>query len=192
MVAPGGDVALDGGRAQRRRANRGSDEAIAAPRYRLDAARLFRVVAERRTHFADGRLEHRVGDEAMTPDKIEQRVLRHQDAGAARQCAKHFERLRRESYGFSVARQPCLSLIQLETVEAQPRDKWIRFHARAPFTAIGMGKKGLATPGALLGGGARRRRKAPGPPRRGRESHASTLSACRSARHCDEVHPYCA
>src|SRR4029453_9434611 len=118
---------------------RGSYEAIAAPRYRLDVARLFRVVAERRTHFPDGRLVHRVGDEAMTPDKVQQRVLRHQATGAARQCAKHFERLRRERYGFSVARQPCLSLIKLESVEAQPRYKWIRLHARAPFTAIGMG-----------------------------------------------------
>ena len=29
-------------------------------------------------------------------------------------------------------------------------------------------------------------------PWRGRESHASTLGACRSARHCDEVHRHCA
>ena len=81
------------------------DEAIAAARYRLDVARLLRVVAERRPHFADRRLEHRVGDEPMAPDGVEQLVLRHQLAGLARQCAEHGERLRRERYGFAGARR---------------------------------------------------------------------------------------
>jgi hypothetical protein len=42
--------------------------------------------------------------------------------GVARQCAKHREWLRRERYGLPGARQPRLSLIKLETVEAQPRE----------------------------------------------------------------------
>ena len=46
-------VSLDGSRALRRRGTRRTDEAIAAPRYRLDVARMFGVVAERRPHFAD-------------------------------------------------------------------------------------------------------------------------------------------
>ena len=114
MVAPSRDVPLDGWRALRRRANRGGDEAIAPTRYRLDVARLFRVVVERRTHFADGRLEHRLGDEAMTPDEVEQRVLRHQAAGGACQCAKHCERLRREIDGLSIAQQEGIGLVEFE------------------------------------------------------------------------------
>ena len=48
MVAPSRDVPLDGRRALRRRANRGGDEAIAPPRYRLDVARLPRIIVEGR------------------------------------------------------------------------------------------------------------------------------------------------
>ena len=76
--------------------SRSGDEAITAARYRLDVARLLRVVAERRSHFADRRLEHRVGDEPMSPDGVEQGVLRHEPARRARERAQHGERLWRE------------------------------------------------------------------------------------------------
>ena len=124
----------------------------------------------------------------MTPDEVEQCVLRHQPAEGARQCAKYCEGLRRERYRFPGARQPCLGLIELETVEVY-RAADDSLSCEGSFHCCRVGEKGVATPGALFGGGGR---KVPGQPWRGRESHASTLSACRSARHCDEVYLHCA
>ena len=192
MVAPSRDVPLDGRRALRRRANRGSDEAIAAPRYRLDVARLFRVVVERRAHFADGRLEHRVGDEAMTP--YERRATRSSSPGC-RGCAPVRKAPRRAS---------ARALRVPRRTSAVPRPHRARNGRSAAARQMdrlscegsfhccpGSDKRASPRLGALFGGGGGGR-KVPGPPWRGRESHASTLSACRSARHCDEVHRHCA
>ena len=187
--APGRAVPLDGSRALRGRAGGSGDEAIAAPRYGLDVARLFRVVVERRTHFADRRLEHRLGHEPMAPDGVEQGVLGHQRARRARQRAEHGERLRGEGYGLAGARQPCFGFIQFEPVEAQARTRQIRFHRGTKHRSLHSGWiKGLATPAALFRGGGRKGTRVPGLPWRGRRDHDASLGACRSHYHCAEVH----
>ena len=52
----------------------GGNEAIAAPRHRLDEARFAGIVVERRPQLADGGSQHRVGDELVAPNLIEQSV----------------------------------------------------------------------------------------------------------------------
>src|SRR5688572_19212087 len=139
MADPARTIALDGSRAMRGHAHRRGDEAIPAARYGLDVARLLRVVAERRPDFADRRLEHRFGDEPMSPDGVEQGVLGHEPARGARERAQHGERFRRERYGLAGARESCVGFVELEPLEAQPREGWIRLHARAPSSAPGSG-----------------------------------------------------
>src|SRR5271157_4614355 len=105
MVAPSRNVPLDGRRALRRCADRDSNEAIAPPRYRLDVARLFWVVVERRTHLADSGLKHRVADELMAPYVVKQGVLREQRAGPPSERTEHPKRLWREGDSLSIAQQ---------------------------------------------------------------------------------------
>ena len=95
------------------------DEAIAAPRYRFDVARLFRVVVERCTQFADRRLEDGFADEAMSPDAVEKGVLRDEGSGRARQRAQHGKRLGREGHGLPGAGETCIGFVEFEIVEAE-------------------------------------------------------------------------
>ena len=189
MVAPSRDVPLDGRRALRRRANRGSDEAIAAPRYRLDVARLFRVVVERRPHFADGRLEHRVGDEPMAPD--ERRATRSSSPGC-RGCAPVRKARRRAS---------ARALRVPRRTSAVPRPHRARNGRSAAARPDGSGFMRGLLPLAPSGWkkGPRhardplREEEGEGGKSRDRRGEAvrvmpQRLGACRSARHCDEVH----
>ena len=110
----------DGGRVRRhRRSGRGRDEAVTTARHGLYEARLAGVVTERGAQVADGGLQHRFGDEPVTPDRVEQRVLRQQSVRLARQRAQQAEGGGRERDGLSAAQQPGIRLIQLEVVEPE-------------------------------------------------------------------------
>ena len=96
----------------------GGNEAIAAPRHGFDEARLAGIVVERRPQFADGGLQHRVADELVAPDLVEQRVLGEQRPGLPHERAQHGEWRRRERDSCSVAQQARIRLVELESVEA--------------------------------------------------------------------------
>ena len=139
MARPAHAVALDGSRAMRGHARRSGDEAIAAARYRLDVARLLRVVAERRSGtslIADLRTDSATN---RCPQTASSNAFFVTSLRGARERAEHGERLRRERYGLAGARQPCVGFIQLEPVEAQPRDRMDPVHARAPSVLHGSG-----------------------------------------------------
>src|SRR5262249_55574776 len=67
---------------------------------------------------ADRRLQDRFADELVAPYVIEQLVLGQQRAGSSRQRAEQPEGPRRESDRDSIARQPCIRLVELECAEA--------------------------------------------------------------------------
>ncbi len=98
------------------------DEPIALAGDGLDEARLARVVAERHAKLADGGLEHRLADELVTPDRVEQRLFRHQGAGLPGQGAQDAERRRGERYRLPAAHQPGVGFVEFEFVEEQARE----------------------------------------------------------------------
>ena len=63
-------------RRRRLQRHRTRNEPITAPRHRFYETRASRIVAKNRSDVADGALQHRVADEAVTPDLVEQGMLR--------------------------------------------------------------------------------------------------------------------
>ena len=96
----------------------GGNEAIPAPRHRFDETRFAGVVIERRPKLADGGSQHRVGDELVAPNLIEQSVRGEQGPGLPHERAQDREWRRRERDSRSVAQQACVRLVELESVEA--------------------------------------------------------------------------
>ena len=93
------------------------NEPVAAPRRRLDVARLARVVAQRLAQLVHHVLQRRFVDVAVAPHRIEQRVLGYQLARAARQLAQHLEGARRHVDGLAVAAQQSLRFVDAEVPE---------------------------------------------------------------------------
>ena len=96
------------------------NKAVAAARNRFDEAGISRVVAKRGAQVADRRFQHRVADESMPPDFVEQVVLSQQGPRSPRERAQHREWRRRERDGLAFAEQPHVRLVQFERVEAHP------------------------------------------------------------------------
>ena len=94
------------------------DEPITATRHRFYEAWAPRIVAKNRSDVADRALQHRVADEAVAPDLVEQRVLRQQRAGMANESAEQAERRRRERDRATAAQQQRIRLVELELAEA--------------------------------------------------------------------------
>ena len=79
--ACGGGLGTIGLDAWRSVSHWGGDEAVASPRHRFDEARLAGIVVERRPQLADRGSQHRVGDELVAPDLIEQAFVVSRDPG---------------------------------------------------------------------------------------------------------------
>jgi hypothetical protein len=82
-------------------------------------ARLAGVVTERGAQVADGGLQHRFGDEPVTPNRVQQGVFRQQGVGLTRQRAQQAEGGGRERDGLAAAQQPRIRLIEFEVVETK-------------------------------------------------------------------------
>ena len=96
-----------------------ADEAIAAPRHGFDVAGPARVVREGGSDRVDGCLQHGLADEAASPHRIEQLVLRDQKAGSARKVAENRECLGREVNDARALRQPSVGGFEAKRAEAQ-------------------------------------------------------------------------
>ena len=108
-------------RGQRRRRADGADKAVSAARYGLDVTRVFGVVRQRCSQGADGRLECRVADVPMTPDGVKQGVLRDENLRRSCEFAQDGEHPGGQRHGASVAGQPCIAFVELESIEAKPQ-----------------------------------------------------------------------
>ena len=92
----------------------GGNEAIASARNRFDQARVARIVVKHRPQIADSGLQHRVADELVAPDLIQQGVLGEEGCRLPHQRAQHGEWRWSERDGLSVADQRHIRFVQLE------------------------------------------------------------------------------
>ena len=72
------------------------DEAVAAARDGLDEGRIAGLVAERLPQLRHGLRQRVVGDVGAGPERVEQRLFRHQRAGVVEQMEQQVEELGRE------------------------------------------------------------------------------------------------
>jgi hypothetical protein len=97
---------------------RGRDEPITATRDRFYVPWLARIVVEHGAKIADGALQHRIADEPVTPDLIEQGVLGQQRARLPDERTQQSERCRCNRRRTSVAKQERVRLVELVFTEA--------------------------------------------------------------------------
>jgi hypothetical protein len=103
--------------------NRFSDEAIAAPRQRLDEPRAMRVVAQRRPDGGDAEVQAPIEiDEGVVPPQMAfQLVARHHGSRPAREQREYLRGLRGEVHAASGAMQ--LARLEIEIEDAEPQDR---------------------------------------------------------------------
>ena len=95
------------------------DEPVAPPVGGLDELRRVRVVAERAPHVANGALQHRLADEDVRPDGVEQFLFGDEAAGARGEVFEQRERLWRERDGRGAAQELSPFGIESEFRECQ-------------------------------------------------------------------------
>ena len=98
--------------------HRARNEPITASRHRLYETGAPRIVTENRSDVADRALQHRVADETVAPDLVEQGVLGQQRAGMPSESAQQAERRRRKRDRTPAAKQQRIRLVELELAEA--------------------------------------------------------------------------
>jgi hypothetical protein len=80
--------------------------------------RLLRIVLEHSPDIADGSLQYRVAHETVTPNLIQQGVLRQQSAWMTRESAKQSEGSRRKRQCAATAQEERIRFVELELTEA--------------------------------------------------------------------------
>src|SRR5262249_47847750 len=107
---------LGGGRPSTLRGERAGlrDEPVAPTRYRLDETRRGALVAERRSELADGEPDDVLRDRDVPPDRVEQRLLRHQLARSLHEVLEDGEGLRPQRHGHPVPAELAGAQIELE------------------------------------------------------------------------------
>ena len=97
----------------------GGNEAIATPRRRFDEARTPGVITQHGPQIADRRLQHRVADELVPPDFVQQRLLGTQSSLSSDEFTQQREWFRRKRDGLPVAKQAGICFVKFECFESQ-------------------------------------------------------------------------
>jgi len=98
------------------------DEPVAATRYGLDEARRGALVAERRAELADGEPDDVLRDRDVSPDRVEELLLRHQLAWSLHEMLEDGEGLRPQRHGHPVPAELAGAQIELEGGKIDDRE----------------------------------------------------------------------